>query len=69
MCILCSVGVILAFFSNEQTYRSLDNLQESVNNVTGTGANFISNTLTVSFDLYGVENAWSECTCIIIILL
>ena len=44
----CSVGVILAFFSNEQSYRSLDDFQASLHTVTGTGADFVSHTITVS---------------------
>lgn len=47
---LCSIGVILAFFSNEQIYRSLDNSQDSIHTLTGPGANFINDTLTVSLN-------------------
>ena len=43
-----SVGVVFAFFSNEQTFRSLDNFQNSINTVADTGVNFINDTIIVS---------------------
>jgi ribose/xylose/arabinose/galactoside ABC-type transport system permease subunit len=42
------VGVVFAFFSNEQTFRSLENFQESVNEVADTGVNYINDTIRVS---------------------
>ena len=51
-CTLYSIGVVLAFVSNEQAYRSLDNFQESINTVTSTGAKFVNHTITVSSNLF-----------------
>ena len=42
------VGVIFAFFSNEQTFRSLENFQESINDVADTGVNYVNDTIRVS---------------------
>lgn len=44
--LLLLVGVIFAFFSNEQTFRSLENFQESINEVAGTGVNYVNDTIT-----------------------
>ena len=43
-----SVGVVLAFFSNEQTYNSLDDAQTTINAVADVGVNYINDTLNVS---------------------
>ena len=39
---------MLAFFSNEQTFRSFDNFQTSINDVANTGVNYINDTIIVS---------------------
>ena len=51
---LYSIGVVFAFFSNEQTFRSLDNFQDSINTVADTGVDFINDTITVSLLLFVV---------------
>jgi len=43
----CSVGVVLAFFSNEQTYNSLDDAQVTINSVADVGVDYINDTLNV----------------------
>ena len=48
------VGVIFAFFSNEQTFRSLENFQESINEVAGTGVNYVKDTVRVSHGSYAL---------------
>ena len=42
------VGVVFAFFSNEQTFHSLENFQESINEVADTGVNYVNDTVRVS---------------------
>ena len=43
-----SVAVVLSFFSNEQTYRSLENFQTSLNNVAAIASDYADDTLDVS---------------------
>ena len=42
------VGVVFAFFSNEQTFRSLEDFQGSINEVADTGVNYVNDTVRVS---------------------
>ena len=43
--LLLVVAVVLSFFSNEQTYRSLENFQTSLNNVAVIASDYAGDTL------------------------
>lgn len=44
-----SAGVVLAFFSNQQTFDSVENTQTTINRVVSVGTTYIDDTISVRF--------------------
>ena len=63
----CSAGVVLAFFSNQQTFDSVANANTSINNVITDGVQYIDDTITVmdivgpSCDCHVLSCDWCIC--------
>lgn len=43
----CSAGVVLAFFSNQQTFDSVSNANTAINNVVTDGVTYVNDTIKV----------------------
>ena len=43
---------MLAFFSNEQTFKSVENLRVTLNNVAGDAVNYLSDTVEEVYDIF-----------------
>ncbi len=50
---LFSVGVVLAFFSNQQTYESVNNAQTTINSVFENGVDYVHDTIDVRYSKGG----------------
>ena len=44
-------AVVLAFFSNEQTFQSVENLRDTLNSVTGNAVNYLTDTVEEAYDI------------------
>ena len=48
MLCVCSAAVVLAFFSNQQTFESVGNAQDTINSVVDNAVRYVNDTMDVS---------------------